>query len=55
MAATTTIANINNDSINVDILFEKLEHDYDKNLIMLDIPKTADSFNDFSCINSNNS
>lgn len=39
MAADETTANLTRGSYSVDITFSKLEHAYDKNLIILDVPK----------------
>lgn len=45
MTASTTIANLSNGTVNLDITFIKLEQDYDKQLAILSIPKNTDSNN----------
>lgn len=43
--SSTTIATISDGSNSVDILFNKLEHDYDKQLTIIAIPKNTDANN----------
>ena len=43
MAASNTILNIAGHGKSVDLCFEKLEHDYDKQLIIVDKPITSGS------------
>jgi hypothetical protein len=43
MVASTTIAVLSNGSTSVEIIFQKLEHDYDNQLTVITIPKNKDA------------
>ena len=45
MAASTTIANITDGNNSVDITFIKLEHDFDKQVTNISVPKSTDANN----------